>query len=161
MATGNGRSNTIKIRNENLTRKIVHQIGKFAILWNVFEDEKCNNRCNNNVLRQIAPSLTNINLATLKNFAIALQGRVDIRANGIEEYVEYILVPDNACRMNPRHAEDVKRFIETDGQKSLAGGLIAIYRIRNNMFHGLKELQSLDGQIELFKAMNKVLESCK
>ena len=158
MTNGNARGCTIKIKNVNLTREIIHQIGKFAVLWNVFEDEKCDNNCNNYKLQKIAESVTSINPITLENFARALQGRVDILSNGIEEYVEYVLIPSDAHGRNSKHAVEIKRFIESNGQESLAGGLMAIYRIRNNMFHGLKELSSLDGQIELFKAMNKMLE---
>jgi hypothetical protein len=79
MTNGNSRSNTIKIKNVNLTRKIVHQIGKFTVLWNVFEAEKCDNHCNHHMLKKIASSLTNtLNPIILENFAVALQGRVDI-----------------------------------------------------------------------------------
>jgi hypothetical protein len=53
--------------------------------------------------------------------------------------------------------EQIIEFIVSEGRKSLAGGLLAIYRIRNNMFHGLKTWTDLDNQIDLFIALNNFL----
>ena len=43
----------------------------------------------------------------------------------------------------------------------ICGALLCIYRIRNNLLHGLKELSELNGQIGLFKSMNNVLENIR
>lgn len=39
------------------------------------------------------------------------------------------------------------------------GCLLVLHRIRNNLMHGMKLLEGLDGQIELFRAATAVLES--
>ena len=39
------------------------------------------------------------------------------------------------------------------------GCLLVIYRIRNNLMHGLKCIEQLNDQFELFQAVNGVLES--
>ena len=80
-------------------------------------------------------------------------------ANGVEEYVTYNLVPANARnKLSQEEMGKILDFIYSNGREAFDGCLLAIYRIRNNMFHGLKELDSLNGQLELFKTMNRVLE---
>ncbi len=53
----------------------------------------------------------------------------------------------------------MKQFLEQKGDDLLYGCLLVIYRIRNNLMHGIKLLEELDGQIELFRAANDVLEN--
>lgn len=51
------------------------------------------------------------------------------------------------------------QFIEQTGDELTRGCFLVIHRIRNNLMHGIKLLEELDGQIELFRAANAVLES--
>ncbi|MDE5629999.1 MAG: hypothetical protein K2I70_00215 [Bacilli bacterium] len=39
----------------------------------------------------------------------------------------------------------------------LTGVLLIIYRLRNNMFHGLKDCYSINSQLNLFKSANIAL----
>ena len=41
------------------------------------------------------------------------------------------------------------------------GCLLVIYRIRNNLMHGLKCIEQLNDQIKLFEAVNDVLETLR
>ena len=49
--------------------------------------------------------------------------------------------------------------MEQKGTDLNSGCLLVIYRIRNNLMHGLKMVEELNGQFELFQAVNGVLES--
>ena len=51
--------------------------------------------------------------------------------------------------------------MEQKGDNLNSGCLLAIYRIRNNLMHGLKMVEQLNDQFELFQAVNDVLESIK
>lgn len=53
----------------------------------------------------------------------------------------------------------MKQFITQSGNELTRGCLLVLYRIRNNLMHGMKLLERLDGQIELFRAATAVLES--
>ena len=50
---------------------------------------------------------------------------------------------------------------EREQKYIVLGCLMSIYRIRCNMMHGLKIVEQLDDQYELFKAVNGVLESIR
>ena len=145
------------IKDKNINDKMIAEIGKFTVLWSLFEKNN-DNYITIDKLPVIAASITHINAETVKNLATALQGRVDILASGIEEYIGYNLIPGGARPMSDDNKAKMGLFIGSNGQQSLVGGLIAVYRIRNNLLHGLKELTELNGQIELFRAMNALLE---
>lgn len=49
-------------------------------------------------------------------------------------------------------------FIEAGSDWQSEGCLLIIYRIRNNLLHGLKIITELNEQITLFREINKFLE---
>jgi len=52
------RENRIGIKGVSLSQEIVLEIGKFSVLWNVFENDICGNACNNKKLLKKAQTIT-------------------------------------------------------------------------------------------------------
>lgn len=150
----------MEINNKKLNNEIVLEIGKFTILWAEFEKEYCNNNCNSNSIWDFS-TMYDIKREVLKDFAEKLKGRVDYY--GVDEfiYVNYNLVPEGARTPSSLDLNTIQDFLNFNGANLVAGAFLAIYRIRNNLLHGLKILSELNGQLELFKAMNKVLENIR
>ena len=150
----------MRIRNVNLKDETIFEIGKFTVLWSNFEKEKCDNDCSLPKLRNMGDVISKISLDTLNRFALTLQKRGEKLTTGnVGKYVAEGFHPDGTrTPLDSDAQESLREFITSGGQESHIGALFAIYRIRNNMLHGLKELVELDGQIELFKAVNNVLE---
>lgn len=144
----------IKINEHYFKQNTVMAVGKFAILWNLFENNKCDYNCQPNKLIQIGDNLETSE--AFQSFANALQDRAVIFNVDNFKYVQNHLSMGTGLRQE--HKKLVCSFMNSGGMNDVAGGLLAIYRIRNNMFHGLKEWSDLDNQIELFLSMNKVLE---
>ena len=132
----------------------VIEIGKFAILWNLFENNKCGNDCQPSTLIEIG-NRQDISEA-FRLFASALKNRAELFNMDNSGYVQNHLSMGRG--LTSEQKELVVSFMNSEGMNNAAGGLLAMYRIRNNMFHGLKEWSDLDSQIELFASMNKVLE---
>ena len=157
-------NDTTYIRYVNLKNDTIWGVGKFTILWNVYEDEKCDCCCSYD---KIARSISNVgdnSKIAFNQFARELKNRA--RNNeSIEEYVSNNLYPtgDNRARISKSEREtyiaQVVNFINSDGNDFFDGALLAIWRIRNNMFHGIKGHSVLEEQIDLFKAMCDVLEA--
>ena len=144
----------ININNRELSEQTVMEIGKFTILWNIFEKEKCRLNCNSRKIIQLTQNATtNKHWQDLAN---ALQMRTQLVGNNTRTYVNERLSQGYGIRRDD-DKEQIIEFIDSEGRKSLAGGLLAIYRIRNNMFHGLKDWTELDSQIELFVKLNEFL----
>lgn len=142
----------VNIHNCSLQQDTVLSIGKFAILWNIFEREKCNNSCTVSKIEKLAFNTSD----KWQRLAEVLKHRQE--QFGLTEG-QYIARKLRQQGLNSERIEKINKFLQSDGKTNIVGGLFAIYRIRNNMFHGLKEYQMLDGQKELFNAVNNVLES--
>lgn len=148
----------MKIKGEDLNDKLVMEIGKFAILWNCFERFHCGNFCKPEILKEVASSLSidkekQINLAKVLNQRRAWFGQV------IPEYVETGLYPGRARQNQVEDRLLMEKFLEQKEDDLRCGCLLVIYRIRNNLMHGLKCIEQLNDQLELFLAVNGVLES--
>ncbi len=144
----------IKINNKKFNKEIILEIGKFAILWNIFESNKCNNDCSSSKLEKLASSYKTSK--NWDNFAFKLQERAELNGFDFDGYVDMGLSQGRG--LNDADKNRVKGFINSNGTSNLDGGIIAIFRIRNNMFHGLKDWRDLHNQIDLFKTINAVLE---
>ena len=144
----------IEINGRTLKQSTIIEIGKFAILWNIFENDKCQNDCNVTILRSL--NLDNIEEQYWINLSQIFKNRVDVNECNTNNYVDCKL---SLGRGLPQEAKkEVQLFIKNNGRSNKVGGLIAIYRIRNNMYHGLKNWAILDEQIDLFIGINAFLE---
>lgn len=136
----------------DLHKETVLAVGKFAILWNIFEREKCRNHCTTSKIEELTFN-TSDKWQRLAEVLKRRQEQFDLTEG------QYIAGKLRQRGLNSEQIEKIKRFLQSNGQEDVIGGLFAIYRIRNNMFHGLKEHQMLNTQKELFDAVNNVLES--
>lgn len=152
----------MKIKNNEIRDKTVEEIGRFAILWNWFENSFCNNNCNYKKLKERASCVT-IDLQKQNALAEVFAKRSRLGELIIADYVKVGLYPANA--RNTKTDEDARKAMETfinqQNENTNLGCLMAIYRVRCNMMHGLKGIEELDGQYELFRAINDVLESIR
>ena len=150
----------MEIYGELLKNELVIEIGRFAILWNCFERFQCNNNCSPKEIKKIAPFLK-VDVKYQARLAEVLNQRRSWFGQVISEYVETGLYPDNAKQSTEEDKYLMEKFMEQGDDDLRAGCLLVIYRIRNNLMHGLKCIEQLNDQLELFKAVNAVLESIK
>ena len=148
----------MNIKGENLNDELIMEIGKFAILWSCFEHNYCNNSCNPNAIKTVA-SLVTIDKEKQIKLAKVLNQRRNWFGQIISEYVETGLYPLNARQNSKEDRLLMEKFMEQSDDDLHCGCLLVIYRIRNNLMHGLKCIKQLNDQLELFKAVNEVLES--
>jgi hypothetical protein len=157
-----------------MNNETILEVGKFAILWNVFEEWRCKCNCSHEKIKEVVDDVMRIRAIVGKrgeedafiNFAAELADRAKKTSGSVESYVKTKLYPDDERARITKKERDgfmatVINFINSGGKNALDGALLAIWRIRNNMFHGLKGHSVLDEQIELFRAMNAVLEEAK
>lgn len=148
----------MKIKDNELDDRVVVEIGKFAILWNCFERFHCSNRCNPAKIKSIAPT---IQVAPDKQAELVrvLNERRRWFGQIISDYVATGLHPGNARKSDEEDNAMMREFMEQKGTDLNSGCLLVIYRIRNNLMHGMKMVEELNGQFERFQAVNGVLES--
>ena len=150
----------MKIKNYNLNDELILEIGKFSVLWNCFERFQCTNSCNPNSIRAICAKISiekdkEVVLATVLNKRRSFYNMI------IHEYVQQGLSPIGARQPQEDDKRLMEEFLKQSGDDLTCGCLLTIYRIRNNLMHGLKQIEDLDTQLDLFKAVNEVLESVR
>lgn len=148
------------INGYDLSKDLVLEVGKFAILWNCFERDLFKNHCNPS---KIINSYQNIQIDRDK-----LQILVDVLNKrrvkfefDFDEYIEQGLHPNNSTISSSRNIQLMENFLKQNSDDNICGGLLTILRLRNNLMHGLKDISELEEQIELFRAVNAVLQSAK
>lgn len=148
----------MNVKGYELEDDLISELGKFAVLWNLFEKDFCNYNCTptkiNDLLGKI--SIKKENQEILKE-ALNSRREIGVEIIGIYDYIESGLHPENAHRSTPENIKRMKDFMEGNGNE--IGCLLIVERIRNNLMHGLKIVCQLNEQIDLFKAVNSVLES--
>lgn len=146
------------IKGYDLQEATVLEVGKFAVLWNWFERSWCDNNCNPAKIKRIAATIQidpkkQAHLAEVLNKRRHWLGQLEM------DYVRDSLHPGNARASSEEDMVVMLQFIEQSGDELTRGCLLVLHRIRNNLMHGMKLLEELDGQIELFRAATAVLES--
>ena len=150
--------------NENIEidfRDKITNVLDFGLIWSLFEKKVCDEDANATKIENFTNDLCRRNI---KNFDSNLQffrkryldnGTTNYRFN--ELYIE-------KCRRNPSAGNEIKQRVESilKDQESeptsvLWALLIISYRIRNNLFHGVKNISDLCEQESLFCNVNRVL----
>lgn len=156
--------NKTRVGYEYIDNDIIFEIGKFTILWNMFEREcKCKVSFSN-IKKNMTKIDNNYNKEIFENFINVIKERAmqiyPDEEDYIEKYISHKLYPkdDKRAIINDfqRYEEIpiVKNFFKKQSIDNLIGAIFAIKRIRNNMFHGLKDEYFLD----FFKSINNILE---
>ena len=148
----------MRIKGHNLDDELIVEMGKFSMLWNCFERFQCDNNCSTEKIRAVCSRIS-IDKDKQAELARVLNERRSWLGQTISEYVETGLYPGNARQNRPEDRIAMEQFMKQEGDDLRQGCLLVIFRIRNNLMHGLKCIEQLNDQLELFKAVNGVLES--
>ena len=140
----------------SLKSESLQAVAGFALLWNLFEGRVCNNDANVKTFQHITQNLASSPAELEKSVDKSLSfyrsryvegqemkpifNRLNFRPNDRREHVESVL----------------KGEIDDFGDKVLALLIIA-YRIRNNIFHGLKSASIWDDQAKNISEASRVL----
>ena len=148
----------MQVKGYDIKDDIVLEIGRFSILWNWFEHFWCDNNCCSEKIKKIAKTIR-VDLDKQAYFAKVLNQRRHWFGQLVMDYVTTSLHPENARASSEDDITIMRQFMEQTGDSLTRGCLLIIYRIRNNLMHGMKTFEELNGQIELFRSANEVLES--
>lgn len=130
---------------------VVLEIGKFTMLWNLFELRFFgrNFRFEDIGKINLYQKLSMDYLVIIKE-AIFLKNK----SNNIDDIIERFSIRDN----EKKYIIENNLVASDEPEKIIMLIILLIYRIRNNMFHGLKDIYSIEEQEELFKVASDFLE---
>lgn len=136
----------------------IDEVRDFVLLWNLFEDLLCNNNANMNKIDNLIDRFIDI-----------------LDENKYQEIYEYFHnrykddgTKFKALKLRRPHKNLVKKILDdefVDKNNKLKFIMAIIYRYRNNLFHGEKDMKKIKFQKENFEQTNKFLmyfiETCK
>jgi hypothetical protein len=136
----------------NFSENDLSSIKDFSLLWNVFENIVCDNNCSVNRLSERLNPI-NFDLAEFEDSLNYFKNRytndgetnnrfnhLNFRDNDRRELVADVLIGNN------KNTSDTVLALT-----------IIVYRFRNNLFHGLKQMEFIDQQKENFDNANLIL----
>lgn len=144
------------IKEYDLKDELIVEIGKFAVLWNLYEKKYCNCHATPAKIIEVCES---ISVSVEKQSALA-KALNDRRMWFEQLYTDFIVGGLYSDSRQPKQEEinHIEAFLKQE-DNTICGCLLCVSRIRNNMMHGLKDVRMLNDQLEIFKATNGVLES--
>jgi hypothetical protein len=123
----------------------VDVVSSFTLMWDIFEGAVCSNHANILAFKKRANKIAQRRLLP--------QDIEDGVRFWRQRYVTGAKLNNQFERLNFRppdcreHVEAVLRSEKDDPESRLLAVMIVIYRLRNNLFHGLKEIDTLNDQL--------------
>lgn len=142
----------------NLTDEANKSVASFTTMWNFFESTLCDNRASIAAFQRAIQHYQSARasqsaMQSLQDCLSFWQFRYQ-SPDGFNDYFESLYFRPNDRR---DHVEGVlSGRLATDGDKLLAL-MIIIYRLRNNLFHGLKTLEMLNHQVQNLNTASRCL----
>jgi hypothetical protein len=130
---------------DTLKRETVKVVSNFTLIWNLFEGVLCNNHARTQAFENLA-----IEIAQRALHSVEIEDCVRFWSH------RYLTDTDfnnlfQSLNFRPRdlreHVEAVLRREKNDLRSQLLAVMIIIYRLRNNLFHGLKTIDTLNDQV--------------
>lgn len=144
------------IKKYNIERKTITELGKFSILWNIFEKDYFQKKCCPHKIKNYQNyNITKSLKYNCENFINVLHAYLGTSKSTITRNIIKATLFDNS---NEYHTE-IEYVLKNkcDGTKLLIGTILIILRLRNNMFHGIKDCLNINNQLQLFISANIIL----
>lgn len=147
---------------ERIDYQTLEPILSFTLMWNLFETVVCSRNASDRAIRQSVNRAYDAGLLKHEDFGdfLAFFRKRYVEDGNIEELPGRLLSSRGSTSREQAHIvllEDVLKGESTDVHNVVFSLLFIAYRIRNNLFHGEKNVFTLNTQVELFKAVNALL----
>jgi len=128
----------------------------FALIWNFFESKACNRRASLKSVKKSVDEADSRDYLTPEKYRLYVDYFRDryLEERGLEFALDQLILTDVDSR---RIVTQVLTNERTDLNNVVYALLVIALRIRNNLFHGNKEIDVLPRQTELFSVVNNLL----
>ena len=131
-------------------------VKEFSLLWSLFEGRVLSTRASANAIIGMVDSLKTDGKLILQPFTAAIDHFFNRYYDGTNLTPEFDGLHFRPCDHRPLVEKAIKRQ-STDDAEVLCAILIIIFRLRNNLFHGIKWSYGIRGQRANFLNANQVL----
>lgn len=176
----------MKIKGIDFKEEVIGELGRFVVLWNMFENQYFSCMMNDQKIIDNSKDLT-VPDDKYNAFKLSLVSRMKGYKKEIQQFIESELFASKTQEEkdyfsselyvkgsfydqlpNEKKKEKYKKVMTqisylidflTKDEVNICGCLFAMYRIRNNLMHGIKAAYHFSNQLDIFRSMNDVLES--
>lgn len=136
----------------NFSEGNLKNVKDFSLIWNVFENSICGN---NFSIQRFQQDITNRNIdVNLFSSHLSYFKNRYLEKGTFTNRFQYLYFRPNDRK---ELVERVLLGTDTDPKNIILAITIIVYRFRNNLFHGLKEIQNIDQQDQNFEVANSFL----
>jgi len=139
------------------TSAVLEPILQFSLMWNLFERVACRRNANlTSIKKSVHDSFTAglLHGAHFNEHLEYFRSRSTRNGRDVETYFLALLLTDEKAK---RVIRGVLEGTLTDPKNVVHALLLIAHRIRNNLFHGNKDVAMLHSQVDLFKTVNSLL----
>lgn len=141
-----------------LTDEANDSVASFTTMWNFFESTLCDNHASIGAFQRAIQKYQSARASqaakqTLQECLSFWQFRYKT-PDGFNDYFDSLYFRQNDKR---DHVEDVLIGLLTTDEEKLLALMIITYRLRNNLFHGLKTLDMLNYQVQNLNTASRCL----
>jgi hypothetical protein len=128
-----------------LKPEAVDVISNFTLMWNLFEGVVCDNHADIRVFEKLSAKIAQrASLSSEIEDGVRFWSARYLTDAGFNDLFQGLHFRPRDCR---EHVEAVLRSEKNDPRSQLLAVMIIIYRLRNNLFHGLKTIDTLNDQV--------------
>jgi len=138
-----------------VSKQSLIKVGEFSVLWSLFEQRYFHSKADINEIEVFSSRVIIDALLQTKIINLQLSARDYLGVVDMDVVKDRVFSMDNPGSAS--HREAIFQYLSLSNQINLFGCLLFIYRIRNNFFHGLKDISRLDDQKDLFGNINEIL----
>lgn len=139
----------------NLTNDDLNSVNDFLLLWSIFEKQACNNQGNIDcILRFVENNYERMDYDVINPIFHYFSNRY-IQNGQITHRFQYLRLP------NDRLHDFVSGTLmsqESTNLDKLKACLLIVFRFRNNLFHGEKNILTINNQIDNFSNSNELIK---
>ena len=129
----------------------------FSLMWNLFERDACGREANPpNIEKSVQSAFADgkLNPDVFQEHLVYFQNRAQREDMTIDRYLDALKLTNTKARTLVR---GVLAGTLSDPNNVVHALLLIAHRIRNNLFHGEKEVAYLHSQVDLFHTVNSLL----
>ena len=138
----------------------VFTIGQFSILWCWFEQDLFDSNLTSSKLKNWAGNYFRANESNehLKHLCVSVCEKSKFYLGEVDDTLVRNRIYSTTNQGSSESRNTINAFLEGNFSTDyFIGCILYIGRIRNNLFHGLKGLHTLDEQKEMFNSINELL----
>lgn len=141
-----------------LSNEAITAVASFTMMWNLFEGVACESRANittfGNLADQVAQFDTPADMMASLDECLAFW---TCRYRTPEGFSDRFLRLNFRPNDRQKHVEGVLLGHQTDARSKILALLVIVYRLRNNLFHGLKSIEMLNDQVHNLNMASRCL----